>query len=153
MAHRRLNHLRLYLSLILVLGIFGCCTPRLGWTGTNPAISRSSLQSPGRAPKSRHLYRAVRDLPEEEEYPEYEIENRKEERFDGACSIALGLGTAALGTASRSRPTMATGVAMFLQGLNKASHAHEDINTMTKHNERAKARKERNSDNRYRGDS
>ena len=145
---------RLLVSLALVLGTCGLMGPaQIRAEPQSLSSGRLSAVSPQRAAKQRHvLFRAVRDLPEDEEYPEHEIKDRKEERFYGACRMAAGA-LAVIAAVPARKPALITGAAAaFLEGLGRTDAAHRDVTKMSQHNERARARKDRNSDGRYRGD-
>ncbi|MFZ4099490.1 MAG: hypothetical protein ACOYKZ_04090 [Chlamydiia bacterium] len=77
--------------------------------------------------------RAVRDLPETETYPQYEIDNRKNDRkSDGIKAASAAIAAAA---AARRNPAAALGSAGIAYSYaGDAYEAHQDVQKMEDHN-------------------
>ena len=78
--------------------------------------------------------RAVRDLPETETYPQYEIDNRKNDRKSDGIKAASGTILAAAAAAGR-KPAIALGTgAAAYACASDAYEAHKDVQKMEDHN-------------------
>ena len=83
--------------------------------------------------------RAVRDLPPDEVYAQWEIEEKKSEKFHGSCEVVAGIGTALAG-AGAVWPVVA-GTAMAVDGGYRVQNAQKDVTKMEKHNDQSRQRK------------
>ncbi|MFZ4100153.1 MAG: hypothetical protein ACOYKZ_07515 [Chlamydiia bacterium] len=94
------------------------------------------------------VQRAVRDLPPDEEYAQYEIQNRKNDRNSSTCDFleALGLSAACI-LAEQPIGLMGTTAAAIGAG-NEVLEAKKDITHMERHNAQAQERKNRVRDQR-----
>ncbi|MFZ4100162.1 MAG: hypothetical protein ACOYKZ_07560 [Chlamydiia bacterium] len=138
------------IGLIVVL-VAACFVPeRSCWPDTQAPLSSHRLDADR---KHRQPSGAVRDLPEDEQYPEHEIENRKSDRRDGALDLGAGLCISALGIARKSPGEIATGAFFSLKGGDKVLEAQKDIFKMERHNDAVKTRKESTRDSRWNNNS
>ncbi len=128
-------------SLIFPLLTILLAFPVLGEGALN---SERTGQPEGTAPRSeRQLKRAVRDLPADEAYPQWEIENCQSARQDGVTTLTEGAAIAGGGILGESPVAVITGTVMIYRGGTKIIESQKDLTKMERHNSQVQERRER----------